>query len=469
MKRRCLMIFTALCGTIFTLLADMPRDYYPNSLEGMSDAELKTALHNLIKNHVRIAYGSRNYDGACTWTVFRKSDRRPDGKVWDMYSDKTWEFRAGSGSTSGMNIEHSVPKSWWGEGGSGYSGYNFEYDASYDLHHLVPSDATTNSRKSNYPLGVVSTDAIDFDNGVSRVGSGFVNGKADNVFEPADEYKGDFARMYFYFVTCYQDYHWVSRALSMFAQNDYPTLNAYGQSLLLEWHRQDPVSDKEIDRNNAVYEFQENRNPYIDYPLLAEYIWGEWVGKDFTFSGEPSSLPKLTPSMYEIDFGYIAENSTKEIILYVRGRNLTGEVMTQWIDNPNREFSATAPTWSADEFNSTGVNITITFAPYQTGKHEATLRLSNGELEEPVDIEVSGTVLSSSVTFPVIAGLNASYHKSDSAVPLQLNIEGLNPQWSIDGKPATQFSPSTLSVGMHTVEFTTSTGIKGKMRVEIVE
>ena len=107
------MIITALCAACFSLMADMPRDYYPNTLEGKSGAELKTELYNLLKNHTRIAYGSRNYDGACTWTVFKQSDVRPNGKVWDMYSNNTYSFWRGA--AKGMNTEHSVPKSWWGD------------------------------------------------------------------------------------------------------------------------------------------------------------------------------------------------------------------------------------------------------------------------------------------------------------------------------------------------------------------
>ena len=108
------MIITALCGMWFSLLADMPRDYYPNTLEGTSGAELKTGLHNLLKDHRRIAYGSSNYDGACTGTVFRESDRRSNDKVWDMYSNYSYSFPQ-YGAAKGMNIEHSVPKSWWGD------------------------------------------------------------------------------------------------------------------------------------------------------------------------------------------------------------------------------------------------------------------------------------------------------------------------------------------------------------------
>lgn len=166
------MIFTAICGSIFSLLADMPRDYYPNSLEGKNGAELKTELHNLLKNHTRLPYGSRDYNQiACTWTVFKKSDVRPNGKVWDMYSNNSYNFSNGAGATKGMNIEHSVPKSWWGDAYDETATplTRFKYDGSYDLHHLTPSDAAANTAKSNYPLGEV--DSPLFDNGVTKVGN----------------------------------------------------------------------------------------------------------------------------------------------------------------------------------------------------------------------------------------------------------------------------------------------------------
>ncbi len=460
------MIITALCGICFSLLADMPRDYYPNTLEGKSGAELKTELHNLLKNHTRIAYGSRNYDGACTWTVFRESDKRDNGKVWDMYSNYTYSF-PNSGAAKGMNIEHSVPKSWWGD--SNYDdttpGYPYQYDASYDLQHLVPADASANSAKSNYPLGEVVT--ASFDNGVSKVGTGYANGKATNLFEPADEYKGDFARMYLYFVTCYQDYAWKSLATTMFAQNSYPTLNAYGQSLLLKWHRQDPVSQKEIDRNNAVYSFQGNRNPYIDYPNMVEYIWGDSIGYEFSFSGAHSTTPSITVSSNLIDFGYIADGTSKQTEIYIKGRNLTSTVTVQILNDNRGEFSVTPTSLTADELNTTGINLTVSFSPQTTGSHNATLRLTSNDLESATDIALSGSVLSSQVSYLEIVGLKSTYKKSDSPVLLQLNSD-VAVKWTVDGTSATHFTPSNLSPGLHTVKFTTANG-SGKMRVQIIE
>ena len=462
------MIFTAICGSIFSLLADMPRDYYPNSLEGKNGAELKTELHNLLKNHTRLPYGSRDYNQiACTWTVFKKSDVRPNGKVWDMYSNNSYNFSNGAGATKGMNIEHSVPKSWWGNAYDETATplTRFKYDGSYDLHHLTPSDAAANTAKSNYPLGEV--DSPLFDNGVTKVGTGQANGRATNLFEPADEYKGDFARMYLYFVTCYQDYSWKSSALSMFAQNSYPTLNAYGQSLLLKWHRQDPVSQKEIDRNNAVYSFQGNRNPFIDYPNMVEYIWGDSTNYEFSFSGQSTSAPSISISNDKIEFGYIGTETSKDKEIYIKGKNLTTDITAKLLNNDSGDFSLGMSNLPAHELNTTGINLAITFSPRSIGTRNVTLRLSSDELSAPVDITISGTVLLSDASYLRIIDIKSTYKKSDEPVRLMLNMN-LDTQWTVDGKPATHLIPSELSAGLHTIQFTT-TYVTGKMRVQIIE
>ena len=462
------MIFTAICGSIFSLLADMPRDYYPNSLEGKNGAELKTELHNLLKNHTRLPYGSRDYNQiACTWTVFKKSDVRPNGKVWDMYSNNSYNFSNGAGATKGMNIEHSVPKSWWGDAYDETATplTRFKYDGSYDLHHLTPSDAAANTAKSNYPLGEV--DSPLFDNGVTKVGTGQANGRATNLCEPADEYKGDFARMYLYFVTCYQDYSWKSSALSMFAQNSYPTLNAYGQSLLLKWHRQDPVSQKEIDRNNAVYSFQGNRNPFIDYPNMVEYIWGDSTNYEFSFSGQSTSAPSISISNDKIEFGYIGTETSKDKEIYIKGKNLTTDITAKLLNNDSGDFSLGMSNLPAHELNTTGINLAITFSPRSIGTRNVTLRLSSDELSAPVDITISGTVLLSDASYLRIIDIKSTYKKSDEPVRLMLNMN-LDTQWTVDGKPATHLIPSELSAGLHTIQFTT-TYVTGKMRVQIIE
>lgn len=257
----------------FTLFAEIPFGYY-NYAEGKKDANLKTALYTIIRDHTQLEY----YASA---TYFRTTDWHPNGYFWDMYSK---EKRSSWGS--GLNREHSLPKSWFGIA----SGQENTAAIATDLHNLFPSDAKANAEKSNFPLG--ETRGLDFNNGVSKVGNSTFSGYSGKVFEPADQYKGDFARTYMYMVTRYEDYASVWRSTgtaSMLYQNTYPTFRPYAVNLLLKWHRNDPVSEKEINRNNEVYKLQGNRNPFIDHPVLAEYIWG--YNKGEVWSSSVSGYP----------------------------------------------------------------------------------------------------------------------------------------------------------------------------------
>jgi len=259
--KRNLTIFLSFLA--FALCAQIPAGYY-NNAEGKKQAALKTALCAIIRPHTVFSYG-----GTSTWSCFAKTDVDANGKCWDMYSTTRNSFNAGNTSISGMNIEHSVANSWWG---------HTTNDAYKDIHHLNPSDATANSRKSNYPMGYVTT--VTYTNGVTKVGTGTPDGLTTSMklFEPADEYKGDFAREFMYVITCYEEMAtanmWVSTGLTALSNTTYPTMLDWYSKLLLKWNREDTVSQKEIDRNNAIYSLQHNRNPFIDHPELAEYIWG---------------------------------------------------------------------------------------------------------------------------------------------------------------------------------------------------
>lgn len=254
-----ILIIWFFCASI--LAAQIPAGYY-NAALGKADAELKTALHNIIKNHDVLEYYSSS-------TSFRKTDWHPEGYFWDMYSN----YKRTVWSAS-MNREHNMPKSWWSTAPETTIAYS-------DLHNLYPSDAGANTAKSNYPLGVVGGNP-DYTNGVVKVGKNTYSGYVGTVFEPANQYKGDFARDYMYVVTCYENYanNWRSTgtASMLFSGGTYPVFKPYAVNLLLEWSHNDPVSEKEIVRNNAVYLLQGNRNPFIDYPVLAELIWGKFKG-----------------------------------------------------------------------------------------------------------------------------------------------------------------------------------------------
>ena len=277
----------ALCSLSFA--EDMPDGYY-DGVNGKQDGELKDAIKSAIRKHDSIPYGN----GAnSTWGVFYYSDQDENGYCMDMYCDTWYKFTSPGTAVTGCNIEHSFAKSWWG--GSNNAAYR-------DCYHLNPSNSTANSARSNYPLGVPEKEIKT--SGSLRIGKKHhPTMDVDHyVFEPKDEYKGDFARAYFYMATCYG--HWSNGSIdivlssyqgwrldnkdvgSKFAmQNDnYLEFQPWEQEVLIQWHRQDPVSIKEIRRQDAVSNFQHNRNPYIDYPYLAEYIWGERAGEEVDFN-----------------------------------------------------------------------------------------------------------------------------------------------------------------------------------------
>jgi len=299
------------------VVANLPAGYY-NNAEGRNDAALKNALHQIIRPHTQLEYYSSS-------THFRTTDWHPDGYFWDMYS------REKRTSWSNLNREHCMPKSWWSP--------QPEYTVAYsDLHNLYPSNVEANTAKSNFPLGIVGAN-YEFDNGVSRVGYNTFPGYSGMVFEPANEYKGDFARAYMYMVTCYEDYsgNWRSTGTeSMLYRNTYPVFTPYAVSLLMKWHRDDPVSQKEINRNNAVYTIQGNRNPYIDFPSLAEFIWGNSKGKIWDAAAAGGTLIDVFSLSYRRDELQIRLSPAAEVpyrIYSIEGRqvlsgDLTGAVST---------------------------------------------------------------------------------------------------------------------------------------------
>lgn len=242
------------------MLAQIPESYY-SSLKGKKGAELKTAIHDIIKKANVLSYGSGNRK---TWWGFWSTDRDESGRFIDRYSaESEWEMSTSQGAAgAGMNIEHSFPKSWWGK---------TEVQAYKDLYNLMPCKSKINSTKSNYPMGKVVSG--DKGNGWTKVGEG-TDGK--KYWEPADPWKGDFARGYMYMATAYQDYNWVgTQALQILQQGAYPTLQKWAYTLYIQWAKADKPDALEIKRNNDVAKIQGNRNPYVDFPNLMEYVWGD--------------------------------------------------------------------------------------------------------------------------------------------------------------------------------------------------
>lgn len=250
--------------------AQIPNGYYDGA-NGKIGTVLQQALHDIIDNHNAQSYSS-------LWTHFQSTDKKPNGKVWDMYSDipggtppyeytfVTDQCGSYSGEGSCYNREHSWPKSWFDDG----------YPMYTDMFHLVPTDGYVNGMRSNYPYGEVGSATWTSQNG-SRLGSCATPGYNGTVFEPRDDYKGDFARNYFYMATRYygEDAGWPGSGMVTGSQ-----FKPWAKTMLLLWAQQDPVSQKEIDRNNKIYTIQNNRNPFIDHPEYANMIWGTNVGID---------------------------------------------------------------------------------------------------------------------------------------------------------------------------------------------
>lgn len=379
---RLLTIAAVTLSATFGASAEIPSGYY-TSIEGKATSELKTALYNIIRNQSQQQTYSR------LPTYFQRTDTYPNSnRWWDMYSDSPLY----APSFTGLNREHSLPKSWWG-GSQTVLAYT-------DLNHLYPSEMQANTAKSNYPLGIVTDGGSKFNNSMVMVGRGQNSGGAAYVFEPADEYKGDFARTYFYMVTCYQDFDWRYQYMCM--NGTYPSMQQWAIDLLLKWHRGDPVSQKELDRNEQVYLIQANRNPFIDYPDLVEYIWGDKKGQAFKFSGgsvTPGEAVLVTPpNKMALDFNRVAVGRTSQAKLQIRGEKLT-KPLRLTISGINRSlFTLSESQVSASAVNAPeGTWVTINYNPTSVGSHTARLIINMDEADFPDElsrvIQITGECL----------------------------------------------------------------------------
>ncbi len=265
----------------FVSFAQIPPGYYDNA-EGLTGYTLKTALFNIIKNHQDQGYSA-------LWDFYKDADIMPPeltnsgtstNRIWDIYSfnpngNNPYEFVAGSdqcGSYSGegdcYNREHTFPKSW----------FNNAAPMKNDAVHILPTDGYVNGRRSNWPYSEVNNTTWVSENG-SKLGHSKVPGYSGTAFEPIDEFKGDLARIYFYMATRYQNKiaNWESNSSNADAVLDGTSDHVFEDwylNLMVKWSNEDPVSAKEINRNNEIYQFQHNRNPFVDHP---EYIISIWV------------------------------------------------------------------------------------------------------------------------------------------------------------------------------------------------
>ena len=265
-----LILLLVLCVTHIWAQGPNNSGTYYKDADGKKGQALKTALSKIINPHTNIGY-----DGL--YEAYKKTDTRSDGYVRDWYS-KTTKYRhvndkAGSYKKEGdcYNREHSVPQSWFGSG-----------VIISDIVHVLPTDGYVNNRRSNLPFGEVNNVSYSSNGGYCKTGSCKTDGYNSTVFEPGDDIKGDLARIYFYMATCYESQA-ASWGHDVFTGSSYQPFSTWTYNMLVRWAKQDPVDEVEIARNNAVYETQENRNPFVDYPGLEDYVWGNKKEKAFSY------------------------------------------------------------------------------------------------------------------------------------------------------------------------------------------
>lgn len=312
-----------------SILAQIPNGYYSTATG--TGYTLKTQLYNIIKGH-----NSKGYDAL--YTCYMTSDRdyyyENDGSVLDMYSENptakdAYNFKAtvtggdhcGNYSVEGdcYNREHIIPQSV----------FNSNSPMVSDPQLVCPTDGKVNGLRSNYPHGMVGNASKTTLNG-SKLGSasnsGYASGYSGTVFEPIDEFKGDIARMYFYFATRYENLV-AGYSYDMFNGTSKQVFTNTFLEILKQWHEKDPVNQREIDRNNAIYNFQNNRNPYIDHPEYVEAIWGKRLQNE-TFNTLINVVVYPNPTVdHKITIQSVNEIDTIELI------NINGQII-QVINKP---------------------------------------------------------------------------------------------------------------------------------------
>lgn len=269
MKKNTILIYIFLTLFPAFVFAQAPAHYY-DAARGKKGETLKEALHEIISNCESITYKQ-------LWNAFKLTDVDENGHIIDIYSDipggtPAYVYTFGSDQCGDYNSEgdcynreHSVPKSWFNDAAPMYS----------DIFHLYPTDGWVNNKRGNRALGEVSDATYTSSNG-SKIGLNSYPGAPNaEVFEPIDEYKGDLARTYFFMSLRYPDVNFSQEANSMYSGS---ALKAWALAMLTDWHEADPVSEKEIRRNNAIFDsIQFNRNPFIDHPELVAFLWGDSV------------------------------------------------------------------------------------------------------------------------------------------------------------------------------------------------
>jgi len=359
-----LFTFLLLSLTLF-IFAQAPAGYY-TSAEGKNTASLRTSLQAIITNGHSVV----TYDGL--WGAYKTTDTNSSGNVWDMYSNCT--FTPGtkqcgnySAECDCYNREHTSPQSW----------FNSESPMVSDIFNVYPTDGKVNGERSNYPYGEVGVASYTSING-SKLGTSSSVDYSGVVFEPINEYKGDFARTYFYMATRYAGMceSWIAGANVVYS-TAHLGLSTYAMNLFLKWSRQDPVSAKEIVRNNAAYGVQNNRNPFIDYPGLEEYIWGNKTADVFSSSVITTPYLGSPSSGVTVDFGKVSFQTTDTTSVLIKGANLTGDLTVTLGGTNASAFSIPVSTINMASVTA-GYRLKLNYSAQVLGTQTAQLTISGG-------------------------------------------------------------------------------------------
>ena len=364
-----LLLMVAFMGLQAT--AAVPSGYYDNA-KNKSDQALMSALHQIIRGHTKRSYQQ-------LWTDFKTTDCNGN-IIIDRYSTTQFTYSTDQcGSYNGVgdcyNREHSIPNSWWGGSAS---------DTAYtDLHHMFPVDGWVNNERGNFPFGDCNNGTPK---GTGKLGNCTFSGYSGTVFEVADEYKGDFARVYFYFATRYMtriNNFTNGTGSVVFTSSSYLGLTTWAINQLLEWHRNDPVSTLETARNNAVHGIQRNRNPFVDNPELVEYIWGNKRGSVWNASSTPTPTLTAPANGSTINVGTNTGNGVSKSIT-VSGSNLT-KALTVSVSGTGFSVSPTSITAA---IANNGTTVTVTYNGTSTNA-TGTLTISSSEVSATVNLKAS--------------------------------------------------------------------------------
>jgi endonuclease I/chitodextrinase len=309
------LLFFTLLISLYSF-SQIPLGYYSTATG--TGYVLKTQLFNIIKGHTDNGY-------AGLYVTYQTSDRdyfyENDGTILDMYSENPTGIdpytysagttqRCGNYSSEGdcYNREHIIPQSV----------FNSSSPMVADAHFITPTDGKVNGMRSNYPHGTVASVSWTSKNG-SKLGTSGVSGYSGTVFEPINEFKGDIARMYFYFATRYEDT--VSGySYAMFNGTSNQVFTPEFLSMLLTWNAQDPVSPREIARNNAIYAQQNNRNPYIDHPEYVQAVWNPVADTQAPTAASNLAVTGLTSSTVSLSWTAGTDNvAVTSYDIYVNG------------------------------------------------------------------------------------------------------------------------------------------------------